>query len=400
MKEERFDQPLVQEIVEQTQKQQHKLSVVEMERFAEIFSKSGLFPDIKSQYQAFVQIQAGQELGIGPYASMRGMVCYNNQPPEPNSALIAALIKRSGRYTYRIKRLDYEGCTIEWFEKEYQQWRSLGTSSFTKKDAEATLIWEDKQKKPLAQKWNYQSWGEDMYFARAITKGARRFCPEITFGWGIDTAIQSSIAQIVEEEQRSKEEQVEQEEQGGEEEQEPNEQSDREWDPHKAIVACAERARVLGIRATEWQTYAYAKFGITSRKDMNRSQAIQLYRTLQQHYDDVNEWIHRHRVLCRLVKYGDKIGGEFQNRVRQFVASYQQLSSMERKEQAKALLSECEDYMKDPALEFWQDLEPNINAGDLTEEEAKALVEAASEQKTDRLIEAVVDYALPQGRTE
>ena len=83
--------------------------------------------------------------------------------------LIAAAIKRSGRYTYRVRKLDIEGCEIEFFENG----ESVGLSSFTREDA---------QRAQLLGKETWRSFFRNMAFARALSNGAKRHCPDIFGG--------------------------------------------------------------------------------------------------------------------------------------------------------------------------------------------------------------------------
>ena len=46
----------------------------EIEKMGETFYKSGMFSDMKNAMQAMVKIQAGNELGLPPFASMAGIL--------------------------------------------------------------------------------------------------------------------------------------------------------------------------------------------------------------------------------------------------------------------------------------------------------------------------------------
>jgi hypothetical protein len=129
---------------------------------------SGLFPDLKTLYQAQVKVTAGRALGLDPVTSaallniIRGRVVMAAQ-------LMAALIKRGGKYDYAVIRLDSTGCELVFT----QGGREIGRSAFTEEDARrAGLVKGD----------NYHRYPEDMYFARALSRGARRFCPDALLG--------------------------------------------------------------------------------------------------------------------------------------------------------------------------------------------------------------------------
>ena len=63
------------------------------------FAESGMFPDIKSAAQAIVKIQAGAELGIGPFQSMSGIHIISGKPTI-GAGVMAAMVKGSGKYDY------------------------------------------------------------------------------------------------------------------------------------------------------------------------------------------------------------------------------------------------------------------------------------------------------------
>src|SRR5512138_3010817 len=85
------------------------------ERAAKAMSASGFFTDAKQASQAVVKILAGQELGFGPFASMTGVAIIQGKPAV-GANLMAAALKRTGKYNYRVtKNTDVE-CEIAFFE--------------------------------------------------------------------------------------------------------------------------------------------------------------------------------------------------------------------------------------------------------------------------------------------
>lgn len=144
------------------------LGLDEIQRWAKVFVDSGMFKDSKSLAQAIVKIQAGQELGLPPFAAMRGFDVIEGKPA-PNAGLTSALVRRSGRYDYRITRSDNTACEMEWLDYG----RPIGTSSFTIEEAKAA---------GLAGKQVWRAYASDMLFARALTRGARRFCADVFLG--------------------------------------------------------------------------------------------------------------------------------------------------------------------------------------------------------------------------
>lgn len=140
-------------------------------RVGEIMVKSGYFTDVRDASQAIVKILAGAEIGIGPLAAISGVYIQNGKPTY-SANIIAAAIKKSKRYDYRVKLLTAIQCDLEFFENG----KSAGVSSFTMKDAETAGL--------LAGR-NVHSWKhypKNMLFARALTNGARFYAPDVFGG--------------------------------------------------------------------------------------------------------------------------------------------------------------------------------------------------------------------------
>lgn len=130
---------------------------------------SGFFPDAKSEAQAAAKVIAGMELGLGPMASMNGIHIVKGKVTL-GANLIAAQVKRSGRYDYRVTRHDATGCSIDF----YQGAEKIGTSEFTADDAKAAGLWGN------AGPWKAHP--KNMLFARAMSNGAKWFTADIFAG--------------------------------------------------------------------------------------------------------------------------------------------------------------------------------------------------------------------------
>ena len=143
-------------------------TIQEMQSLGEVFVKSKFFQDSQDAAQAIVKVMAGAELGFPPIASMTGVYIVKGKV-SLSANLIAAAIKRSGRYTYRVRKHDESGCEIEFFENN----ESIGLSSFTREDA---------QRAQLLGKETWRSFFRNMAFARALSNGAKWHCPDIFGG--------------------------------------------------------------------------------------------------------------------------------------------------------------------------------------------------------------------------
>lgn len=130
--------------------------------------RSGFFKDVASEAQAIVKVMAGAELGIPPFAAMTGISIIQGKPTL-GANLMASLVKNDPRYDYRVKQCDNEACVLEWFEHGTK----TGESAFTIDEAKAA---------GLAGKDNWKKYTSDMLFARAISRGTRRFAPGVFGG--------------------------------------------------------------------------------------------------------------------------------------------------------------------------------------------------------------------------
>ena len=159
--------------------EQGLMTLQDVMAMGDVFYKSGMFSDVKSAAQAVVKIQAGAELGIAPFAAMTGIFIIEGKPGL-GAGLIAGKIKASGKYDYRVVRLDNDGCVLEF----YQSHTKLGESSFTREDAGMALYKNTKSgnMEPLIQKYTWRQYPRNMMFARAISNGARWYCPDIFSG--------------------------------------------------------------------------------------------------------------------------------------------------------------------------------------------------------------------------
>jgi len=151
----------------------------QIERAAKSLQQSGYFRDVTSTAQAIVKIMAGAELGLPPFASMTGINIIQGKPVL-GANVLATLVKNDPRYNYQVKVCDAKDCELAWFEDGKQ----VGISSFT---------WDEAKTAGLTEKDNWRKYPSDMLFARAISRGARRFAPGIFGGSPVYTPDEMGI---------------------------------------------------------------------------------------------------------------------------------------------------------------------------------------------------------------
>lgn len=138
-------------------------------KLSTIVAQSGMFPDIQSQARAAMIIIAGQEIGVPPMASLRGLYVQKGKV-EIHAGLLAAMIKSSAKYEYRVVERTDELCRLGW----YEEGKHVGDSQYTIEDAKrAQLIKPDS---------NWSKSPRAMCFARALTEGQRVYAPDIAIG--------------------------------------------------------------------------------------------------------------------------------------------------------------------------------------------------------------------------
>ena len=143
----------------------------ELQRAAIALKESGYFKDVQSKAQAIVKVMAGAELGLPPFASMTGIHIIQGKPVL-GANVLATLVKNDPRYNYHIVTApaDQEKeMFLEWSEGILK----VGIAGYTMEEA---------KKAGLTNKDNWKKYPSDMLFARAISRGARRFAPGIFGG--------------------------------------------------------------------------------------------------------------------------------------------------------------------------------------------------------------------------
>jgi hypothetical protein len=178
------------------------------QRLARVFAVSGKFSDIggttleQAIATAMAKIQMGRSWGFSPADSMRYVYWVNGRPAIEND-IVAAKLQQAG-YAWDLDWAFEEvvtgkgqkwskcvGCTLwlkKWDEAErvykplLDRHQKPVPVSFTQADADHAMIWENKQAVPLSSKWNYQSWPQDMFYWRAISRVRKYYVPHVLRG--------------------------------------------------------------------------------------------------------------------------------------------------------------------------------------------------------------------------
>jgi hypothetical protein len=158
-------------------------TLADFKEFADIAVKAGIVGKKETEEvaraRAIIAMQYGAEVNLSPIQSIRSVYVVNARP-SLMADVIGALIQGSGKYKYREVRgnwSDEEECQIDFYERTPQGWMGVGRAGFTIAKA---------KRAGLTRKDTWTSYPDAMLWARALTKGARKFCPEI-FGGAVYT---------------------------------------------------------------------------------------------------------------------------------------------------------------------------------------------------------------------
>ena len=130
--------------------------------------------------QALAVILMGRELGIGPTTALSNIIISTGKPTL-GAALVGALIQKSGRYGYTVTEMTDQKVSVAFYENAGVSAPGapsagrtpLGVSTFTLQDA---------LKARLGNSPTWQQYPRNLLLARAITNGARWYCPEVFGG--------------------------------------------------------------------------------------------------------------------------------------------------------------------------------------------------------------------------
>lgn len=167
-------QPALTKIQESLAEVIEPVSKLDLVTLASVMVQSGMFPDLTSMSQGVVKILAGRELGFPPIASLRHIYVRNGHIGLM-AALIAAKIRQSRQYDYRVVEHTDQKCLIEFSRlNKTGQWQVEGEAKFSLEEAKTAGL--------VKAGSGWTSWPSDMLFARAITRGQRRFAPDVFGG--------------------------------------------------------------------------------------------------------------------------------------------------------------------------------------------------------------------------
>lgn len=138
---------------------------------AKMVCRSGSFTAIRSVEQAVTIMLLGMDYGLPPLTAVAQIHVLKGKPSLSAGAQ-SAIAKRSGRYTWTVKKLTNEECHLVFLQRDSNSdsgWMELGPASFTMEDAKQA---------GLLGNMTWKKYAQDMLFARAVSRGVKRYCAD------------------------------------------------------------------------------------------------------------------------------------------------------------------------------------------------------------------------------
>ncbi len=140
-------------------------SLAETVEIAKVMGASGLYPDYNTAQKAAGAIVIGAQYGLSPAQSL-GAIHIVKGKPMLHYSLILAKVREHPDYDYRIVESTDDVATVEFVRHD----AVIGRESFT-------IVQARKQGTQ-----NLEKFPDTMLLARAVSKGVKKYCPDVLNG--------------------------------------------------------------------------------------------------------------------------------------------------------------------------------------------------------------------------
>lgn len=130
-------------------------------------SQSGLYNGVGGQKQILMIMLAARELGISPMSALNGGIHCIKGKIEISARLMGAMIRQAG-HSISVKQLDNSTCTLDGKRKDNGDMCSV---TFTLQEAKQAGLYKEGS--------NWSKFTQDMLYARALSRLARRLFPDV-----------------------------------------------------------------------------------------------------------------------------------------------------------------------------------------------------------------------------
>lgn len=137
-----------------------------MQTMARTASSSGLYANVGNEQKILMILLAAHELGIKPMMALNGGIWNIQGKIEISARLMNSMIRRAG-HSIKVVQCDSSKCVLEGK-------RADNGDSFT-----AQFTMEEAQRAGLASRAVWKNYAEDMLYARAMSRLARRLFPDV-----------------------------------------------------------------------------------------------------------------------------------------------------------------------------------------------------------------------------
>jgi len=135
-------------------------------------AESRIYPGVNTPAKAAVILHKARFLDLDP-SFVAENIAFINGKPAGTGLLLAALLKRSGKYRYLVTEKTARVCRIQFLERLDGKWEVIGIEAFTLEMA---------QRAKLTSNPSWSRFPEQMLFWRCLVAGARTHCPDALAG--------------------------------------------------------------------------------------------------------------------------------------------------------------------------------------------------------------------------
>jgi hypothetical protein len=135
----------------------------------------------RSAEHAYALILLGDEIGVGPTTSLTQIAVIQGKPAF-GAALVGALVKKSGRYDYEVTEMSDQAVTVRFTERVRAPGGTSGDGVTARVLGDSRFTLQDAQRAGLGASPTWQRFPRNLLLARALTNGARWYCPDILAG--------------------------------------------------------------------------------------------------------------------------------------------------------------------------------------------------------------------------
>jgi len=158
-----------------------------LQTMARAAASSGLYNGVGSEQKILMILLAARELGIQPMTALNGGLWNIQGKIEISARLMNAMIRKAG-HSIVIRQCDASKCILE------------GKRSDNGDTFSSTFTYEEAQRAGLTNRQVWKTYTEDMLYARAMSRLARRLFPDVIGSSYVEGEIRDIKCEVIESE--------------------------------------------------------------------------------------------------------------------------------------------------------------------------------------------------------